>query len=115
VVVEEAGGVRRPVGLITDRDVVVEVVAEGVACDSVTVDDVMARDLLTADEGDELLDTLHRMRERGVRRLPVLGDQGALVGILAVDDLVDLLAEQLADIVALVGREVRHERDRRSG
>lgn len=114
VVVEESGGVRRPVGIVTDRDIVVEVVADDVACESVTVGDVMASDLLTADEGDALLDTLHRMRERGVRRLPVLGERGTLVGILAVDDLVDLLAEQLADIVALVGREVHRERARRS-
>jgi CBS domain-containing protein len=115
VVADGGGGQLRPIGILTDRDIVVEVVGEDVPCDRVTVADVMARDLLTAREDDDLLDTMRRMRERGVRRVPVVDPDNLLVGILTVDDLVDLLSEQLGNIVALFGKASRHERQRRSG
>lgn len=115
VVVEDEGGRPRPVGILTDRDIVVELVAEKLSYDAVTVGDLMSNDLLTAAEGDDLFDTLRRMRDRGVRRVPVVDKGGVLLGILVVDDLLDLLAEQLDTIVALIGREVRQERARRGG
>lgn len=113
IVVDESGGKRLPVGIVSDRDLVVEVLAEGVALDAVNVGDIMSREPLTAGEDDELFDTLRRMRERGVRRVPVVDREGALAGILAVDDVIDLLAEQLNDLVALIRNELRHERERR--
>ncbi len=94
VVVSEERGRRIPVGILSD---------------------LMSTDLVTAREADSAFDTIKRMRKHGVRRLPVLDEAGALVGILAVDDLIDLVAEQLDDHVALVGNELRHERERRSG
>ncbi len=94
VVVSEERGRRIPVGILSD---------------------LMSTDLVTAREADSAFDTIKRMRKHGVRRLPVLDEAGALVGILAVDDLIDLVAEQLDDLVALVGNELRHERERRSG
>jgi CBS domain-containing protein len=77
------------------------------------VGDIMSTDLLLAQEGDDLFDTLRRMRDRGVRRVPVVDPRGLLTGILVVDDLLDLLAEQLDTIVGLIGKEVRLERIRR--
>jgi len=114
VVADAEAGKLRPRGILTDRDIVVEVVAEDVPCDQVTVSDVMATELLTAAEDDDLLDTVRRMREQGVRRVPVVDHDGLLIGILTVDDLVDLLSEQLGSIVALFGKAARHERQRRS-
>jgi CBS domain-containing protein len=114
VVVQQAGGQRRPVGILSDRDIVVEVVAQGVACDEVTVGDVMSADLLTAGEDDDLFDTMRGMRQHGVRRVPVVDAAGTLVGILAVDDLLDLLAEQVTGLVGLVSNQLRHEHERRS-
>jgi predicted transcriptional regulator len=113
VVVEPVGERRRPVGILSDRDIVVEVVAEQVASEQVTVGDIMSADLMTAGEGDDLFDTIRRMRQLGVRRVPVVDAAGLLVGILAVDDLLDLLAEQLNGLVALVNNQFRHERQRR--
>jgi CBS domain-containing protein len=115
VVVADDDERRRPVGILTDRDIVVELVAGKLSYDAVTVGDLMSNDLLTAAEGDDLFDTLRRMRDRGVRRVPVVDKGGALLGILVVDDLLDLLAEQLDTIVSLIGREVRQERARRGG
>jgi len=56
---------------------------------------------------------LKDMRTRGVRRVPVVNEAGALVGILALDDLIELIAEQLTDMVGLLATELRHEREQR--
>lgn len=113
VIVEEVGGMHRPVGIVTDRDLVVEVLAMEVAPDSLTAEDVMSFRLLTARESDGLWETLQRMKAKGVRRLPVVDDPGALVGILSADDLLDLLAEELNDLVRVIRREISRERESR--
>jgi CBS domain-containing protein len=109
VVVDRSGGYLAPLGILTDRDIVVEVVAEGVELDDVTVGDAMTGELITAGEDDELLSTLERMREHAVRRLPVINDKGVLVGIVTLDDIIGLLAKQLTEVWALIVRERRHE------
>jgi CBS domain-containing protein len=113
VVVQEKFGKRVPVGIITDRDLVIEVIAEGVDMGDITVGDVMSNQLVTAREGDDLLETLKMMRARGIRRLPVIDDDGALAGILTVDDLIDLFAEQIADLARLITLEQKREQERR--
>jgi CBS domain-containing protein len=105
VVVEERDGLQVPVGIVTDRDVVVEVIAEGVAPDTVSVGDIMSFELVTAYEGDSLWDTLQRMRINAVRRIPVIDEKNALVGILALDDLLELLAGELVDLARVANRQ----------
>ncbi|WP_028584796.1 CBS domain-containing protein [Desulfogranum mediterraneum] len=114
VVVEEGSGERVPVGILTDRDIVLKILARDFDPAEVKIVETMSFDLLTALEGDELSATVKRMRGRGVRRIPVVNPQGGLEGIIAVDDLVDLLAEQLTDLVALISREQRLEEQHRS-
>ena len=99
-----------PVGMLTDRDIVVELLAPDVDLDRVTVGDVMSMDPEICAENEEIDVAIKRMRARGVRRMPVTGAGGGLVGILAVDDLIELLAEQLGDLAAIVAREQSHER-----
>ncbi|MFZ0257534.1 MAG: CBS domain-containing protein [Gammaproteobacteria bacterium] len=89
----------KPVGIITDRDLVVEVMATGVDFERVSVGDVMSFELMTAGENDGIWDTVHRMRSKGVRRIPVVDAQGALVGILSMDDPLDFLVEELSDLI----------------
>ncbi len=113
VVVEARPAGAVPVGIITDRDLVVEVVAAGVDPEQVTAADVMSSALLTVHEPDEVMETVERMRDAGVRRAPVVDDEGALVGILAVDDLIELTAEQLGDLARLTQRERSREVHRR--
>jgi CBS domain-containing protein len=113
VVAEERGGTRVPVGILTDRDIVVELLAEQVPLEAVSVGDAMSSELLTVSEEEEVMDVLQRMRGRGVRRAPVVDHSGALAGILAVDDMIDLIAEQLSDLVKLIGNEQQRERQRR--
>ncbi|BAV33012.1 histidine kinase [Sulfuricaulis limicola] len=113
VVVQEKSGKRVPVGIITDRDLVIEVIAAGVDMREITVGDIMSDQLVTAREGDDLLETLKMMRARGIRRLPVIDDDGVLAGILTVDDLIDLFAEQIADLARLIAFEQKREQERR--
>lgn len=103
-----------PVGLVTDRDIVVEVIGEEVPVDSVTVGDIMSPDPLVAREQDGLWDTLQRMRTHGVRRVPVVDDGNSLVGIIAADDILELLAQELEALSRLVRREQEREAGRRS-
>lgn len=114
VVVEESAGRRIPVGILTDRDLVIEILAKEVAMDAVTVGDVMSGELLTARESDGLYETLQRMRAKGVRRVPVVDSGGALVGIVSADDLLDLLADELTALARLLSREQARERQKRT-
>lgn len=99
-----------PVGIVTDRDLVVEVLAVGVDPDSLTAGDIMSLELIAARESDSLLDTLKRMRARGVRRVPVVDDQyGRLVGIITVDDVLEVLADELSAMARIPHREREQE------
>jgi len=109
VVVEEREGRTVPVGMLTDRDLVVELLALDLDPDTVCVGDVMSPGPVVAYEEDRLWDTLRRMRIEGVRRLPVVDREGALQGILALDDLLELLAGELAELARVVLRERRRE------
>ena len=114
VVVDESDGQRKPVGVLTDRDIVIECLARDVDPGSVTIGDAMSFDLATVRESEDLFDAITVMRDRGVRRLPVVSDSGILVGILTVDDVIDLLAEQLSGVGKLVAREREREKRLRS-
>jgi CBS domain-containing protein len=114
VVVEERNDIRFPVGILTDRDLVVEIVAKEVDLDALSVGDVMAYELVTAKEEDETMETIERMRAKGIRRLPVVNEGGGLVGILTVDDLIDFLADQLNNVVKLISREQKREQETRA-
>jgi len=110
VVIKEKTGKRVPVGIITDRDIVLEVIAEGVDMDDVSVGDIMSDKLVTARESDGLPETIKLMRDKGIRRLPVVNDDNELVGILSVDDLIDLFSEQIVDLARLIAREQGREK-----
>ena len=114
VVVEQRGINVVPVGILTDRDLVIEVMAKDVDPQSVTVGDIMSSKLVTALENEELVDLVQRMRIHGVRRVPVVNTHGGLEGIIAVDDVLGLLAEQVSGLADLVRIELQHERTLRS-
>ena len=109
VIVEMREKASIPLGILTDRDVVVEILAEDVDLDTVNVGDVMSYQLVTVNEDTKLLDAIKQMRIKGVRRLPVVNEQGELQGILSADDILELVVEQLSDIVGLVSKEMTNE------
>ncbi|MEW6521765.1 MAG: CBS domain-containing protein [Thermodesulfobacteriota bacterium] len=107
VVVDRSGGMTMPVGIITDRDIVVEIIAKEVSLDAACAGDVMSYSLITARLTDGIMDTLQKMRARSIRRLPVVNDEGGLEGILAIDDVLELLSEELSLLAkaAISGQE----------
>lgn len=110
VVVEEAQGARTVVGVLTDRDIVIGVVAAGLDPAALRVEDVMSTDLVTAREDDSLLDLMRTMRQKGVRRVPVVGAQAVLVGIVAFDDVLGALSLELSLLVGAIDSEGQRER-----
>jgi CBS domain-containing protein len=115
VVVDRAkGGVRRPIGILTDRDIVVGVLAQtDRQLHLARVDDVMTANPVLALETDDLSDTLLTMRSKGIRRLPVVSAEGNLVGLLSFDDILEYVHEEISDLANLVSRERRREHDTR--
>jgi CBS domain-containing protein len=115
VVVEEtAEGFRRPVALVTDRDLLFALAAaDPREMEQLRLERVMSLEPVTASEGEHVHEALDRMREHGVRRLPVVDRDGILVGILAHDDLVEWVGEQLGELARVVDIERRRERRHR--
>jgi CBS domain-containing protein len=112
VVVTEDGprGPLQPLGILTDRDIVVGVLARsGEKLQLLRVDDVMSSKLVVARESDELDDALRKMRKAGVRRLPVVDADGALKGLISFDDILQHLQEEIGALTSLIGRERRRE------
>ncbi len=102
VVVEGDEGAWKPVGIVTDRDLVLEVLALDMVAMNLRVGDLTGTRLLTLDEDGDVTDAIKSMRDWGVRRAPVVDEEGFLVGILSLDDLIDLISEQLSDIVGVI-------------
>jgi CBS domain-containing protein len=105
VVVEEQNGKKIPVGIVTDRDIVVSVVATKLDASIFTVGDLVMQKLTTCQEDEGILECVRRMRAKGIRRMPVVDLDGSLVGIVTVDDIVQLLAEEMKAIGILIARE----------
>lgn len=110
VVTDDAEGAPAvPVGVLTDRDIVVEAVAQSVDPATLTVADIMSRQPSTLDGEVELQVALERMRQLGVRRLPVAGDRGEVVGVLSLDEIIEALALDLQSVAASLRNERRIE------
>lgn len=114
VIVKTDDGVNTPVGIVTDRDIVIELIARESATDQVTASDLISNNLITAREIDSLWETMQRMRNHGIRRIPVVNDEGVLVGILTADDLMEYVTAELNQLVKLVQREQTKEVNVRS-
>jgi CBS domain-containing protein len=114
VVVDQPNGELVPVGMITDRDIVVSVIAPGVDADSLTVGDAMTTPAVTCGESQDLFDAIETMRVHGVRRLPVLNAKGGLSGILAADDIFGALSTHLGELGRALTREQVKEMQRRA-
>lgn len=109
VVVDNRAGGQIPVGIVTDRDIVVGVVAFGTDVPQLTVEDIMGPELITASEDQGAFETVEQMARGGVRRLPVVDRRGLLVGIVTVDDMVEFLTMHLSELSKAITRERRKE------
>lgn len=95
---------RRPLGVVTDRDVAVRCVAEGRDPEATAVSEVMSSPMVCVDESTPIESALARMAGIYTRRLAVVDGFGRLVGILAMDDVLELLAEEMESVGRLLAR-----------
>jgi CBS domain-containing protein len=95
----------RPIGMLTDRDIVVEIVAAGIDHRGITVGEIMTTPLITGEAGEDALAALRVMRLRGIRRLPLVDKDGFLVGIATLDDLLEIAGDAFYDIVGAISSE----------
>lgn len=115
VVMGEAPDQEAVVGIVTDRDIVIQAVADALDPRKVLVGEVMTPVVASVSEQDDVLDALERMRIEGVRRLLVRQPNGAIAGILSADDVIDGLAADLAGLARVVKSELRHENEEYGG
>lgn len=109
IVVDEVDSERVPVGIITDRDIVLGVISVKLDPDVFTVGDLLNDELVTATDTQGIFETIEQMRMQGVRRMPIVNEKGYLVGIVSLDDLVRLIATELNEIANLMTWEQRRE------
>jgi len=114
VVTDTREGKAIPVGILTDRDIVIEIISKDISLNEVTVGDIMTYTLLKVTEDENIFDIAQRMRARGVRRVPVISRLGELIGIIAADDILELLSEELSLLARITTREAEQEKTKRS-
>ena len=110
IVVDDPEEDRVPAGILTDRDIVVEVLGRGRDPAATTVGDVMSGQLVIANEREDTAVAVERMLAHGVRRVPVVNHRGGLVGVFTLDDALKLHATRAMELVEVVEKELKHER-----
>ena len=114
VIVDSVKGRQIPCGIVTDRDIVISVVAMKLDANVFTLGDLVITDLVTVTEQEGIFETIRKMKSHGIRRMPVVDEKGELAGIVSVDDMIELLGEELGGLGKLIAREQAKEaRDRR--
>jgi len=114
IITDTIDGKAMPVGILTDRDIVIEIISRDISLNEVTVGDIMTYALLKVTEDENIFDVAQRMRARGVRRVPVISRIGELIGIIAADDILELLSEELTLLSRITMREAEQEKAKRS-
>ncbi|MDC8446190.1 MAG: CBS domain-containing protein [Nitrosomonas sp.] len=109
IVIDKPNGRAIPTGIVTDRDLVVEVLATELDETVITVGDIMTQELFTMKENAATYDVIDFMRRKTIRRLPIVDEAGELVGILTLDDVLEILSEEMLDLAKLVRYEQKKE------
>jgi CBS domain-containing protein len=112
VVVDRADPQRRPIGIVTDRDIVRGQLRRAADLYCLTVGDVMTPDPLVLPAYLEVTEAIDALNARAVRRAPVLDPDGSLAGIVSLDDLLPAVAQELTDLATLMGSQAHRERAR---
>lgn len=95
----------KPVGIVTDRDIALRGVSLCGDPEEALIESIMSTDILTVRKDAGIFDAIQEMKSAGVRRMPIVDSAGRLVGLLTVDDLIRLLAREMADIARIIGKE----------
>ncbi len=110
VVATGAGAGRRPIGILTDRDIVRGQLRLSADLFCLTVGDVMTPDPLTLTIDASVTEAIEAMHARSVRRAPVVDGCANLLGIVTLDDLLPAVSRELEELATLIGTQARHER-----
>ena len=113
VVVDGKGINAKPIGILTDRDIVMSTVALGIDPADMDVGEIMSTNLYTIKSNESIYRVIGLMKEYGVRRVPVVNEEGGLVGVLSVADLLALLSNELQEIANLPKKQKQIEETRR--
>lgn len=105
IVVKNQNADITPRGIITDRDIVMHLLANRIDSWKVSVKDIMSTDLLTLKAEQDIHEAIQAMSQRGVRRAPVLNDTGGAIGLISLDDILPLLIGELAEIANLINKQ----------
>lgn len=109
VATEQHNGKTLPRGIITDRDLVIEVMALDIDPKTLDIKDIISNKPVTILENETLLNTLEVMQKKKVRRILVVDDEGQLLGLLTADDAIELIAEAMNNLTRLVKGEIERE------
>ena len=109
LIVDRTNGDGKPVGIVTDRDITISVVATKLDPSVFTLGDLVTEKLVAASEDQGIFETIQQMRLKGIRRMPVVNKDGKLVGIVSVDDVIQLLAEEMNELSKLISHEQTRE------
>jgi len=110
IITESTSGKTVPIGILTDRDIVIEVLAKDIEPTSVSIEDIMSRFLATADQSDTVDKVIEKMFHAGVRRIPIVNQKIGLVGIVRMEDLIQSIANQIKNITRILYIEQQHEK-----
>ncbi len=102
IVTNHIGGKTIPIGILTDRDIVIKVIAKQIEPNSILVGDIMSSELSIANENDSVFEVLDMMVDTGVRRMPIINQTEGLVGIISIEDLIEQMAQQLSSISSVL-------------
>ena len=108
---DASGDPRRAIGIVTDRDLVLKAIANGVGPGDAVVGDLMSEPLATIDDRADIYEAIEIMRTRGVRRLAVRNTNGAIVGVLSLDDVITAFGVVLGELGKLLSAEMIAERE----
>ena len=111
IIVDSLGLKRKPLGIITDRDISLEIVAANIDPISIAILDIVRRPLITVNENDDINECIVCMKHNGIRRAPVIDDKGYLVGIVTADDILEIISEQMNNLVGLIDCQLKNEHE----
>ncbi len=98
-------GSGKPVGIVTDRDILIRVVNKGLDPEKTSVDKVMTKKIVTLREDMGLFEALEKTKKKGIRRFPIVDTKGKLQGIMTLDDILYLLGKEMANVSSIIERE----------
>ncbi len=102
-----------PIGIITDRDIVVQIMALDIPYEDVLISELMSDELYKVNGDQSVFELFKYMQEYAVRRLPVVDDMGDLIGIISLDDLVVLVASELENLAQVIRHQQNIEKTKR--